>query len=90
MIQGGDFERHDGTGGQSVYGAKVRPTLPQLSEGVDSQFPDENFKKRHDSEHTTSMFRIRVLISRTRIVVNGKCRTGWERVTVFHHCSRSV
>ena len=40
MAQGGDFTRHNGTGGISIYG---------------SRFPDENFNIRHNKRGLLSM-----------------------------------
>ncbi|CAK7231071.1 phosphatidylinositol transfer protein csr1 [Sporothrix curviconia] len=43
MLQGGDFTRHNGTGGYSIYGDERY------------KMPDENFKLKHDEKGLLSM-----------------------------------
>ena len=59
MIQGGDFTNHNGTGGRSIYGAKVsikRFSYQQLFYRFSYlQFADENFQLTHTGPGVLSM-----------------------------------
>jgi peptidylprolyl isomerase len=58
MLQGGDFTRHNGTGGRSIYGEKFAGKYPKGSVLAGEQyliFSDENFNLKHTKAGLLSM-----------------------------------
>jgi peptidylprolyl isomerase len=57
MVQGGDFTRHDGTGGKSIYGDKFEGAgnAYTLNNNSTNLISDENFKLKHTKPGLLSM-----------------------------------
>jgi peptidylprolyl isomerase len=57
MLQGGDFTKHNGTGGKSIYGEKFAGTFKTvLTYSIFLTFDlDENFKLKHTKPGLLSM-----------------------------------
>jgi peptidylprolyl isomerase len=57
MLQGGDFTKHNGTGGKSIYGEKFAGRYSHISSFTSSHlfFLDENFQLKHTKPGLLSM-----------------------------------
>ena len=61
MLQGGDFTRHDGTGGRSIYGERFKGAYREFVARTINlgsllvRSADENFKLKHDKPGLLSM-----------------------------------
>jgi peptidylprolyl isomerase len=58
MIQGGDFTRHNGTGGKSIYGEKFKGMCDYSISYISvthATLADENFQLRHNKPGLLSM-----------------------------------
>lgn len=95
MLQGGDFTRGNGTGGESIYGEKASRTAGEwLSSSLRPQFEDEAFTLKHEKPMLLSMANAgKSSTPRPNIACLVSClwrRAQHQRFPILHHHVRQL